>query len=108
MRNIKLLKSDELELLNDIYTFSTINDNKDIVVECRHFNRKTLHSTDSGFIISSKIRKLSITKQAIDYWLEYFKDTTLINVQDAINKLTIMYKDVNLDTLKDELNHNYK
>ncbi len=109
MRNIKILKSDELDFLNDIYTFKTINDDKDIVVECRHFNRKTLHSTDSGFIISSKIRKLSITKDAIDYWIGYFKDTnSLIDVQHAINKLTIMYKDVNLDTLKEELNHNCK
>lgn len=102
-----MLRTDELEFLNDIYSFKTINDNKDIVVECRHFNRKTLHSSDSGFIISSKIRKLSITKEAIDYWINHFKDTaSLIDVQHAINKLTIMYEDVNLEALKNELNHN--
>ena len=57
-----------------------------------------------SFSLLTPVRKLTITKKAIDIWRESYMDKySLIEVQTAMNILIITYNDINKSQLDDEL-----
>ena len=100
--NLKALTIDELKYFLDRYVITTAGNY--IVVECKTLNRKTLHDLDKDFQLSTPVRKINISKQAIDIWVKDYIDTySLIEVQNAINTLIITYQNVNDSQIKEQL-----
>lgn len=81
------------------------NNSKYIVVTTKTYNsRKVLHNINEPFLISTSMRKISFSKEAINYWINDFKDEySLIEVQNAISVLTITYQPVNIDEIRNQL-----
>ena len=100
--NLKALSLEELKYFLDRYNIDLIENY--IVVTCKTLNRKTLHDLDKGFPLSTSIKKINITKQAIDIWRKsYIGYYSLIEVQNAINTLIITYQNVNDSQIKEQL-----
>ena len=98
-KNTKALTKDELEFLDSKYKFELID--KYIIVSCSGFDRKVLHEIDKPFSLNTSIKKLTITKEAIDFWIYKFKDNySLIDVQNAINSLIVTYQDITLPEIE--------
>lgn len=99
--NIKTLSVDELKYFLDRYDIK-LTDNY-ILVYCSDPKRKTFHDI-GDFNLVTPIRKIKISKQAIDIWKErYMDDYSLIEVQNAINFLTITYRNINNSQLDNQL-----
>ena len=64
--NLKALSIDELKYFLDRYDISLVGDY--ILVNCKTLKRKTLHDLDKGFELSTPVRKINISKNAIDIW----------------------------------------
>lgn len=100
--NLKALSIDELKYFLDRYEITLNGDY--IVVICKTLDRKTLHDLDKGFPLSTPVKKMNITKQAIDIWRNnYVGHYSLIEVQNAINTLIITYQNVNDSQIKEQL-----
>lgn len=100
--NLRALTLDELKYFNDRYTFSYIEGY--ILVHCNILNKKTFHDTNKSFSLKSPVRKVTISKEAIDFWKDnYYEDYSLIEVQNAISSLVITYQEVNKSQLDREL-----
>lgn len=90
-RNLKMLTKDELDYINNNYSFELVGDY--IIAKFNSYNRKILHSINEDFTLNTKARKITITAHAIKLWIEHFKDNySLIDVQNAINTLIITYQ----------------
>ena len=103
--HIKLLTVDQLETLNATYFFELDDDEKNIVVKLYSYDRQTLHPLDQGFSINSKIRKISFSTEAIEIWSIMYKEnpsmsTTLFDVQQAVNRLSILYQIPEVENVK--------
>ena len=105
-KNLKALTQEELDYIKDSYQFDVYD--KYIVVSCSvngtMYNRKTLHDIDKPFFLTTKVRKITITVQAINMWLEKYKDRySLIEVQNAINFLIINYQPLTDEEMEKQL-----
>ena len=93
--NIKLLTQKELEQLNEKYFFELEGDM--ILVCLHHYDRVTAHPVNKSFHINCKdVRKVCFSLDAIDVWKQMIKKTkkySLFDVQQAVNKLHLMYLD---------------
>lgn len=91
--NVKLLSCRELCALNDKYCITVDDDTDNILVVLRNYNRVTKHSKDKPFSISSKIRKITFSMDAIDFWLRHLHDCkfSLFDIQQVINYASISY-----------------
>ena len=102
--NVKLLTEAQLNELNAWYIFKLSDDRKNVIVTFSHYNRQTYHSVDSSFSINAKtVRRITFTKEAIGYWIELLdkrKKYTLLDVQDAINRMYVFYQKLNLKNLE--------
>lgn len=88
--NIKLLSDEELKAFKNKYKISLLN-NK-IMVECTNFNRPTLHVRDKTFFLFANGRKINITPNIIELWIEYFQNYHLVEIQNYANMLYLMYQ----------------
>ena len=103
-KNLRALTDEELEYMNDKYEFEVFN-NQYIVVKTKGYNRTTLHPIDQQFALSSSIRKVTISVQAIKLWIDkYMGKCSLIDVQNAISTLIVTYQDVNETTIDECIN----
>lgn len=101
--NARVLTEEELKFFNDKYSFEIRDDL--VFVKTSNFNRLTVHKAVKGFSLSTSIRKLTISSDAINAWNEHFREKySLIDVQNAINKLIVMYQVPSIDDLKKLLN----
>ena len=105
-KNLKALTDEELDYLRETYQFDVMGDY--LVVSCvvngQVYNRKTLHNKNESFNLTTKMRKITITPQAIEMWLEKYKDNySLIEVQNAINTLIITYQPLNDEEMLNQL-----
>lgn len=105
-KNLKALTDEELDYIRNSYQFD-VHD-KYIVVMCSvngtMYNRKTLHDIDKPFSLTTKARKITISVQAINMWLEKYKDKySLIEVQNAINYLIITYQPLTDEEMEKQL-----
>ncbi len=105
MSNIRALTDEDIYYFNKKYKFELIENNKYILVYCSNYpNRKTIHSVDSGFSISTNRRKLKISKKAIDLWIEKYKDKyTLAEVQNALSSLIVTYQNISDESVDSQL-----
>lgn len=96
-RNIKVISQDELDYLNTLYTFDIEEDL--IGVLCK--GRLTFHNIDRPFTISTPIRKITITLDAINYWIRQKDDSgySLFDIQNTMNLLKVIYQEVNFDSV---------
>lgn len=100
--NLKLLERNDLEIFVNKYEF-TIHD-KYVIVSVKTFNRPTLHDKNKSFAISCNNRKLIITPEAINLWENHFRDKNLIEVQNALNTIILMYQSPNPQDVEKILN----
>lgn len=101
--NIRLLTKDERKYFNDTYIFVLKSDV--ILVRTKEFRRYTSHPIDSDFSINSKVRKIKISKEAIELWSKSFIDSkwSLIDIQNAVNSLIITYQQITYDAVHRQL-----
>lgn len=100
--NIRLLTKDERAFFNDNYVI-TLKDDM-ILVKCKSYGRLVAHPVDCDFSISAKVRKISISKEAIQLWKDKFIGTaSLFDVQNAMNALTIAYQATDYEDVKEQL-----
>ena len=103
--NIKLLTKDERYAFNKAYTL-TVKDSS-VFVKFNGRNITTVHDIDEDFQIYYKTlnRKITIKKEAVVLWNERFKDSkyTLIDIQNAMNALTIGYQSLDYEDVKNQL-----
>lgn len=100
--NLRSLTLDELRYFNDRYTFSYVENY--VLVHCTVLNKRTFHDINKSFSLKSPVRKLTISKEAIEIWKDnYINEYSLIEVQNAISNLLITYQDVNKNQLDREL-----
>lgn len=99
--NVRLLTPTEFMQLNSKYIFELDKDS--IVVRTKNYNRLTKHPVNEPFHINAKgIRKVCFNMNAIDIWKNLYKDgkPTLIEVQQAVNKLTITFQKTTEENVK--------
>ena len=99
----KLDETTRKELLDMINYM--MKDSKYITVTTKNYQKRTvLHNINESFLISTSLRKVSFSKEAINYWLNDFRDKyTLAEVQNAISILTVTYQKVNKEEIKKQL-----
>ena len=103
--NVRALTKNELDFLNEKYSFELLD--RYIIVSCKGLNRKVLHEIDKSFSLNSPVRKINISREAIDMWINNFKDEcSLIDVQNAINSLIVTYQDISISDIKKVLKKN--
>ena len=97
-RNVKALNDSELHYIKTKYSFELQGDY--IYVSYIEYNRKVVHPITESIILSTKVRKVTITKEAIEQWIKYYKDDySLIEVQNAINTLIVTYQVINNENM---------
>lgn len=101
--NIKLLTKDERKFFKDNYSFSIKDDF--LVMKFKNYGRFVAHPINEDFNISTEVRKIKITKEAMKLWKEKFMDTdvNVVDVQNAMNALTISYQATDYDDVKNQL-----
>ena len=100
-RNLKLLTDDELVFLINHYDFEY---NGFVYARKIGCNRITCHDAKKPFIILSDVRKITISPQAMHYWIKYFnRKYSLFEVQNAINFLIITYQNISRNEIKAQL-----
>ena len=101
--NIKLLTKDERKFFKDNYAFTVKDDF--VLVKYKDYGRIVAHDINEDFSISSKVRKIKISKEAINLWKDRFinTDTSLVDVQNAMNALTIAYQATDYTDVKNQL-----
>lgn len=91
--NVRALTINELEYFLNRFVIELKNDY--IVVMTKSLNRKVIHDSNVGFQLSTDLRKINITKKAIDLWIKKYIDKySLIEVQNAINTLIVTSQNV--------------
>lgn len=101
--NLKAFTMDELKFFLSKYDISLNGDS--VVVRCKGMDRATSHPASRGFVLSTRVKKINITAEAISYWRDdqSIGQYSLIEVQNAINTLKITYQRVNQTQLLSEL-----
>lgn len=109
MPNIKALTYEELCYMKEEYSFSLFTDefgNKYVCVNCKSYpKRNTLHPITESFHINTPVRKVVITRECMNFWIDIYKEQgySLIEVQDAINKLKLTYQNVGSEDITKRL-----
>lgn len=100
--NSKVMSDEILEALNNKYSIVYNAENNTLIVSLKTWKRSTVHNADDFFHINSKVnpkRRVIFSKTAIDIFKELqqndkTKHITLFDVQNAANKLKVMYQKV--------------
>ena len=104
-KNLRALTKEELDFMRDKYSFKLFD--KYIVVSCRGYNRTTLHDITKPFEIRSPIRKVKLSVQAINLWIEKYQEKySLVEVQNAISTLIVTYQEVTPENIDIYLRRN--
>lgn len=102
--NVRALTDEELKYFVENYEF-TLKD-EDIIVKKKTYGLRTLHDASQAFSINDRVinRVIRITKEAIDLWIDKFMDSySLIEVQAAINRLTVLYQDLTTEEIAKQM-----
>ena len=102
--NIKILTKKELSFLNEKYSF--IIDDTKIIVKVNNYDRATTHNIADGFLLTTTIRRIKISSEAINMWINLTNKKikcSLFDVQNAINTLTVLYQHCNEDNVIEQL-----
>lgn len=92
-KNLRALTNEELSYIAKNYTFTLQGDY--VIVQKVNYGLKTLHPIDKSFSIRTSMRRVTISKEAIDLWITQFKNQySLIEVQAAISRLIVTFQDL--------------
>ena len=100
--NIRLLNRFEIEQFIERYSFEPSE--SFVIVRVSGFNRPTLQNKFEKFSLYCKGRYLNITPEAINLWENHFRDRNLIEVQQAVNTLVLMYQQIDVRDVEKILN----
>jgi len=105
-QNIKILTDTEITVLNYSYDFEIKSDL--ILVKSKKINRTVIHNKKEKFYLNTKISRITISPLAIQTWEYQFKNEgyTLFEVQNAINKLYVMYQEPSQNDISKLLKRN--
>lgn len=96
--NVKILTKQELQYFKKKYRFELSNGK--IFVYVNGYNRVTAHDIKYRLNITTTIRRITISTDALEYWAEYFIGKySPIEVQNAMNFLKISYKDIDDESI---------
>ena len=101
--NIRLLTLNELQMFKEKYTFEL--EGLFVFVNTKNFNRTTIHPKNAAFSINYNSRKITITPETIELWENHFKNVNLIEVQNAVNRLVLMYQKPQVEDVAKILNN---
>lgn len=101
--HIKLLDKDELMYFKDKYIVSIPEKYDFICIQSKNYNRKVLHPINKNFELNTNCRKITITSEAMLYWISYLHEYSLIEIQNIINTLYLNKEEINLKNIKKEL-----
>lgn len=101
-KNIKILTREELDYLVGKYLFRMLNP-EIIGVKTTTCIRENTHPINEKFAINTPIKRITISPEAIDYWNKLNGKYHLIEVQNAINVLTVMYQEISEKTIVDQI-----
>lgn len=106
--NAKSLLEDELEYLKLKYKFELVRTfdmtTEYVLVSCADYDRKIAHNTSKSFWLNTSIRHFTISPKGIVFWKKLgINNYHLIEVQNAINQLKLLDKDVNEDSIKNRI-----
>lgn len=102
--NIKLLTEKEKDELNNKFVFTC--DENFVYVSTVGYSRVTAHDISKSFHINSKIRKINFSVEAISIWRDLYqskKAYTLVDIQNSVNTLKLLFQEVNVDTVHELL-----
>lgn len=118
-KNLRALLPDEFEYINTKYRFSLICeanvlssdccgegslDVSYIMVESVGYDRKVLQSVNKSFSLNTPIRRVTISKEAIDMWIDHFiLEHTLIEVQNALSILIVTHQATTVEEVRAQL-----
>lgn len=112
--NIKALTNEELKFALGKYAFEMSGDY--VVVKVN--NRRTVHPADKAFslLLPLERRRIKVTPKAISLWEKrYLERYSLLEVQNAINTLAVMFQnmseaniDAQLKRARSKLDNLYK
>lgn len=102
MPNIKILEDEDLRKLKEIYSFKYVKEINSVMVIISNYSKQTAHDISKDFIINAKKfgKKLTISKEAIKFWLNN-TNYNLLDIQNAINRLNLMYQKVTYEKIKE-------
>ena len=113
--NRKALDDMTLYKLKAMYTIEYDEPSNSIVVGLTTCKRKTSHPADKQFCINCKKlkKKIVFSLLAIEFFKEFSKDKkmnkyTLFDVNNAINKLKIMYQKPDRDNVSNLLRNDFR
>lgn len=102
MTNIRLLTNEELKSFEDKYKFKIIDNY--VSVSVVNFNRPTLHPIGKSFSLICNGRKITINPDTIELWKNDFPHLHLVNVQNLVNTLLLMYQKPKKEDIEKLLN----
>ena len=110
LKNVRILDDKELEFLvgKYIFEFQEGLSKNYIVVTTSNYARKVLHEADKSFTINTQIKRITINPQAIEFWKELDFKYNLIEVQNALNILSISYQEITRYSILEAIRKNYK
>lgn len=110
MNNSRLLTNEELNYLNDKYTFS-LDLLGNVVVGNKYYDRYTTHDATKTFSLNTRVRRVSFNPKIISLWKELNVEgtaCTLFDVKQAITKLYIMYQEQSKENIKKRIEEEKK
>lgn len=110
MNNAKLLSDKEIEYLNDKFIFS-VDENGDVVVENKYYNRRTVHDYQKTFSLNTRVRKITFNPEIIRIWKEFNTNglkCTLFDVKQAVTKLYISYQELSDENIENSVKEEKK
>lgn len=101
MSYIKILSDEDLEYLNKKYEINVKDDY--LTIRTAHHNRLLFHTLDEKIRIRYGDKTMMLTPIAVKYWKDNFTNFTLIDVQNAINTLSVLAQDISIETIENLL-----
>ena len=92
MAQIKLLSDDDIDLLKRKYIIEIKDDF--LTIRTTHHNRVLFHELNDKIRVRYNDKTMIITPFAIKCWKNKFSSYSLIEVQNAINTLTVLNQKV--------------
>lgn len=101
--NIKLLSKEERLYFKENYEFKLTDGY--ILIKFKGFGKVTAKDIYHSFSLSAKVRKITIHPEAIQVWANNFSETdySVVDIQNAMNALSIAYQATNIDDIKCQL-----
>lgn len=108
--NIKILTDEQLTILTNKYRFALDEQTSKILVRTAGYSKVTCHLSTEPFSINAKSlkRKVCFSLNAIEIWKNLKNRYSLFQIQDSVNRLTLMYQNINEETVLAQIKNKEK